>query len=216
MLPIQRIPAKATLEARLAQSRGLARADLSIAAAATKAGRRKALKPVAKLSNAADKRPLLAVSAAIAGLGLIRGDRKMQKAGMRMFLAVGLATTATRLGKHAISRTRPTQLVDQHRHAIFPGGPFEHDLNSFPSAHAAGGFAAARALGRDYPLFAPQALSAALAAGALKVLKGDHFPSDVIAGLAVGAAAEAVAEAILPVEKNKDETKRHPHHPRRR
>jgi len=204
------------LRDRLAQSHGLARADLSLAAAATKAGRRPALKPVTKLSAIADRPPLLAAAIAIAGLGILRRDTKMKRAGLRMLLAVGLATTAAKLGKKAIARSRPTKLVDEHRHAIYPGGPNEHDWNSFPSAHAAGGFAAARALGRDYPFFAPPAITTALAAGGLKVLKGDHFPSDIIAGLVIGAAAEAIAETIIPVDKGLHETQPHPHHARRR
>lgn len=202
MLPTQPTPRKATLKTRLAQSRGLTRADLSLAAAATKAGRRPAIKPVTMLAEIADRPPLLAAAIAIAGIGVIRRDTKMKRAGLRMFLAVGIATTAAKLGKKAIARTRPATLVDEHRHAMFPGGPHEHDWNSFPSTHAAGGFAAARALGRDYPLFAPQAITTALAAGALKVLKGDHFPSDIIAGLVIGAAAGSLAETLVPVEED--------------
>ncbi len=126
-----------------------------------------------------------------------------------MALAVGLATTMAKVGKKAISRSRPGKLVEEHRHAMFTGGPDEHDWNSFPSAHAAGGFAAARALGRDYPVFAPQALTGAVIAGGLKVLKGDHFPSDILAGIALGAAAEAMAHAIVPMNERsqqEDET----------
>lgn len=189
-----------SLEARLARSHGLARVDLSLAAAATKAGRRRAIKPVTHLAEIADRPPLLLLSLAVGGVGLIRRDRKMTRAGLRMLLAVTLATSAAKAGKHLVSRTRPSQLVDRRRHAIFIGGSRQHALNSFPSAHAAGGVAAARAAARDYPLFAPQAFLAALLAGALKVLKGDHFPSDILAGLALGAAAESLAHAIIPSE----------------
>lgn len=202
MLPIIRVPTKSKLESRLAQSRGFVRADLSVAAAATKVGRRPAVKPIAQLAEIADRQPLLVLSAAIAGLGLIRRDSKMKRTGLRMLLAVGLATAAAKTGKKLVSRTRPKTLVDEYRHAIFRGGPNESDYNSFPSAHAAGGFAAARAASRAYPLFAPQALSGAVIAGGLKVLKGDHFPSDIIAGLALGAAAEMVAHAIIPADED--------------
>lgn len=191
---------KASLEDRLQQSHGLARADLSIAAAATKAGRRPALKPVAQLAEIADRPPLLAIAAAVTVAGLVRRDRKMKRTGLRMLIAVGLATSIAKTGKKLVSRTRPDTLVDDHRHAMFRGGPNENAYNSFPSAHAAGGFAAARAASRDYPVFAPQALSSAVVAGGLKVLKGDHFPSDILAGLAIGAAAELVANALVPVD----------------
>ncbi len=69
-------------------------------------------------------------------------------------------------------------------------------------ARFAGRPGAARAVGKDYPIFAPQALTTALAAAGLKVLKGDHFPSDILAGLAIGAVAGTVAEKILPVEQD--------------
>lgn len=195
-----RIPSKASLRDRLQQSRGLARADLSLAAAATKAGRRPALKTITRLAEIADRPPLVAISAAVTVAGLIRRDRKMKRAGLRMLIAVALAASAAKTGKKLVARTRPTKLVDEHRHAMYRGGAHDHDLESFPSAHAAGGFAAARAASRDYPIFAPQALSTAVVAGGLKVLKGDHFPSDILAGLALGAAAELIANAIVPVE----------------
>lgn len=162
---------RAYLADRLTQSRGFTRADLSIAAAATKAGRQPALKPVAQFAEIADRPPLLALSIAVAGVGLLRRDRKMKRAGLRMLLAVTLATSAAKAGKKLVSRTRPSKLVDEHRHAIFRGGPNVSEYNSFPSAHAAGG---------------------------LKVLKGDHFPSDIIAGLAIGAVAEAIANQLIP------------------
>lgn len=202
MLVPHPLRARKLLEDRLAQSKGLVRADLSVAAAATKAGRRPEIKPVTGLAEIAARPPLLAAAAALAGVGLLKRDRKMKRAGLRMLLAVGMATTAAKIGKRAIARTRPDKLVDEHRHAMFAGGPNEHDWNSFPSAHAAGGFAAARAVGKDYPVFAPQAFTTALAAAGLKVLKGDHFPSDIIAGLAIGAAAGAIAETLVPVEED--------------
>jgi membrane-associated phospholipid phosphatase len=190
----------ATLEDRLAQSHGFTRADLSLAAAATKAGRRPALKPVAQLAEIADRPPLLLIAAAVTGAGFLRRDRKMKRAGLRMLVAIGLATSAAKTGKKLVSRTRPRTLVDEHRHAMFRGGPNRSEFNSFPSAHAAGGFAAARAASRDYPAFAPEALSTAVVAGGLKVLKGDHFPSDTLAGLAIGAAAELIANRLIPPE----------------
>jgi membrane-associated phospholipid phosphatase len=190
--------ARARLKSRLSHEKGLAHADLAVAAAAAKAGRRPAVKPFALLAEIADKRPLLAGGIAIAGIGALRGDRRMRRSGLRMLLAVGLALGATRLGKSRIGRTRPDRLVDEGQHAFHPGGPDAHDWNSFPSAHSAGGFAAARALGRDYKWASPPGLSAAVTAGGLKVLKGDHFPSDVIAGLAIGWCAEAIAAAVIP------------------
>jgi membrane-associated phospholipid phosphatase len=186
------------LKHRLEQEKGLARADLAVAAAATEAGRSKAVRPLTWLGEWADQPPLMAGSLALAGIGAVRVDDRMRRAGLRALLDVGLAVGAAKVGKKMIGRTRPARLVDQRVHAFHPGGPRTHDWNSFPSAHSAGGFAAARALGRDYPKLAPQGLSAAVSAGAFKVLRGDHFPSDVVAGLAIGLCAEAVAAAVVP------------------
>lgn len=200
------------LASRLAQSHGLTRADLSLAAAATRAGRRPGVKLAAQLAEIADRPPLLAASAVIAGIGLVRDDNRMKRAGLRMMLAVLLATSAAKLGKRVVSRTRPNKLVDEQRHALYLNGelfgrPRDHDLESFPSAHAAGGFAAARALSRDYAALAAPALGGAAATSSLKVLKGDHYPSDIIAGMVLGVIAEEIAHLAVPTHRRRRRTR---------
>jgi undecaprenyl-diphosphatase len=59
---------------------------------------------------------------------------------------------------------------------------------SYPSAHAATSFAAARALGRELPSVPLYA-----AAGAMALTRpylGVHYPSDVVAGAVLGRAIE--------------------------
>jgi membrane-associated phospholipid phosphatase len=186
------------LAARLGRSHGLEGLDLALGAAATKAGRNRVLHPFTFLAELADEPPLLIAALAVAGIGAVRGDKKMRRSGLRMLIALGLAIGAAKLGKQAVARTRPRKLVDKGEHQLFAGGPTTDPWNSFPSGHAAAAFAAARALGRDYPVIAPPSLGAAVSAGSLKVLKGDHFPTDIIAGLAIGYCAEALASSFLP------------------
>jgi membrane-associated phospholipid phosphatase len=58
---------------------------------------------------------------------------------------------------------------------------------SYPSAHAATSFAAARALSRELPAVPVYALAAGLAIS--RPYLGVHYPSDVLAGAMLGEAA---------------------------
>ena len=68
---------------------------------------------------------------------------------------------------------------------------------SFPSGHAASGFAFASAIGRDQPWlgFALRLLATAVAYS--RVHTGVHYPSDVVAGALIGATTgQAVAGLV--------------------
>ena len=58
--------------------------------------------------------------------------------------------------------------------------------SSFPSGHTAGSFAAATALAAFYPRDRSLLLLTASAVGVSRVYLGHHFPSDVLAGVALG------------------------------
>lgn len=78
----------------------------------------------------------------------------------------------------------------------------KHAVRSFPSGHAANAFGSAVFLGvvhgrlhpdsRARPWIWTLSLAGAAATGALRVVSGDHFVSDVLAGSVVGAAAGAL------------------------
>jgi membrane-associated phospholipid phosphatase len=68
---------------------------------------------------------------------------------------------------------------------------------SFPSGHTAGSFAAAIALAAFYPRDRRLLLAAASAVGLSRVYLGQHFPSDVVVGAAVGAGIGYVGSRLF-------------------
>lgn len=127
---------------------------------------------------------------AVSGLGALRQPQRW-----RAWLLVGAgaftAHAAAVLIKRLVRRTRP----DHPAVAVHVGTP---SRLSFPSAHATSTTAAAILLARvaGTPLPAvvvpPMALS--------RMLLGVHYPSDVAAGIAVGAAVAAVAARFADPE----------------
>jgi undecaprenyl-diphosphatase len=68
---------------------------------------------------------------------------------------------------------------------------------SFPSGHAASGFAFAAAVGRDQPWLGMALRFLAAAVAYSRVHTGVHYPGDVVVGSLVGASAgQAVAGLI--------------------
>ena len=105
-------------------------------------------------------------------LALLARDRRAA----RVVLAALVANTAI---KQVVRRPRPDLGPE-----LAPLAATVSSL-SYPSAHAATSVAGARALGGSWPLYA--------AAGAMALTRpylGVHYPSDVIAGAALGVAVE--------------------------
>jgi undecaprenyl-diphosphatase len=129
--------------------------------------------------------------ALVIGLVSQRGLRRTSAAVVLTAL-VTLAADSVSFGvKDLVQRTRP-----------FVAHPQIHPLyvvhsSSFPAGHAATAFAGATLLTyfarRLWPLF----LALALAIGFSRVYVGVHYPTDVVAGAAIGVAVAAVAIALL-------------------
>lgn len=124
---------------------------------------------------------------AIAAAGAL-GDRRGRRAYARAAVAVLAAYALNTLVKLGVGRRRP-------RLEGLPALTSTISGRSFPSAHAATSFAGARALSERLP--APPLYGLATAMALSRPYAGVHYPSDVLAGAALGT---AVAELTRGAE----------------
>jgi undecaprenyl-diphosphatase len=148
--------------------------------------------PLRRLSDAANNSILwLAVAA---GLG-VAGGPAGRRAAVRGVVAIGVTSPLVNLAaKAAWSRRRPDRTgagVPVGRNVRMPASA------SFPSGHAASGFAFATAVGRDQPWLGMALRFLAAAVAYSRVHTGVHYPGDTVAGSLIGAGTgQAVAGLI--------------------
>ncbi len=135
-------------------------------------------------------------SAAVIIGGMLFGKERMVRAGFRMLIAHEAATFAKDAIKVEVDRTRPRSAKSRDEKKIRKGNKTAKELTSFPSGHSAGAIAAARAFGREYPEYGAAALAAGAAVAASQIPRCAHYPTDVIAGAAVGLTSEAAVNAV--------------------
>ena len=148
--------------------------------------------PLRRLSNAANNSRLWL---AIAALLAVAGGRTGRRAAARGTMAIGVTSALVNLGvKPLWSRQRPDRAgagVPEQRDVRMP------DSTSFPSGHAASGFAFASAIGREQPWLG---LALRFLAGAVaysRVHTGVHYPGDAAVGALIGAGTgQAVADLM--------------------
>ena len=169
--------------------RELGAVDVAVYSAVAATPTRSLDEPLRRLSDAANHSGLwLGIAAGLA----VAGGRAGRRAAVRGTVAVGVTSAVVNLAvKSAWSRPRPDRAgagVPVQRNVRMPAS------TSFPSGHAASGFAFASAIGRDRPWLglALQFLAAAVAYS--RVHTGVHYPGDAVAGALIGAGTgQAVA-----------------------
>ncbi|RYD38413.1 MAG: phosphatase PAP2 family protein [Verrucomicrobiaceae bacterium] len=144
-----------------------------------------------------DQPPMFTISGVVLGAGLLTGNKRLARAGLRMVAANSVATLAKNFVKHRINRTRPELLTYEGRYEMHPGNSEDHDETSFPSGHSAGAVATARAFIREYPKYGVPAHSAASLIALSQIPRGAHYPTDVGAGSAIGLLAEWAVSKVM-------------------
>jgi undecaprenyl-diphosphatase len=152
----------------------------------------RAVRTLDTLGDVGDQPPLRLISGGLLVLGLLRRDPRMVRAGARMLLAHELATAAKNRIKHRIDRSRPRSATGPDGHKPAPGHDHSKEETSFPSGHAAGSMAVALAFAAEYPQYRAAGIATSGAIGLSRIPTCAHYPSDVAAGWAIGAAAQAV------------------------
>lgn len=180
---------------RRAEPSELEQAEIAAVQSLKPAFDRPAAKKVAQMAKLADEPPLLALSGLVFAAGVIAPRSRLRRAGMRMATAHLIATGFKTFVKNRVDRTRPAQ-IDRGEYRMELGNSHAKELRSFPSGHAAGAFAVARAASREYPIGPAAGLTAGFLA-VLQVVRRVHFPSDTVAGAALGLLAERIAHQIL-------------------
>lgn len=113
---------------------------------------------------------------------------------LQTLIAHGTAALLANGLKHLIGRPRPkfVHSGDWQMSLSLASG-----LDSFPSGHSTASFAVATVLAKRFPSVSPLCLGIALFVGISRVLRGSHFPTDVMGGAIIGILCGFVAAAPL-------------------
>lgn len=137
-----------------------------------------------------DWRVLIGVSGLMMALGAALSHVPLRQTGVAMLVAHAYAAGSVQLLKHLVGRARP-RLTQESSQVIGPN--FNSGFDSFPSGHTTAALAIATVVARRFPRYAWAAYGIAGVIAVSRVIKGSHFPVDVLAGACLGSLAGHLA-----------------------
>jgi len=137
---------------------------------------------------------LVAISVALLVVGWLFSKPNLKTAGIETLLAHGIAALLSNGLKHLVGRPRP-KFVHSGEWQFTPS--WASGLDSFPSGHTTVSFAVATVLAKRFPAFGPLCVSVAAFVALSRVLRGAHFPTDVMGGAVLGVLSGSIASAPL-------------------
>jgi membrane-associated phospholipid phosphatase len=111
-----------------------------------------------------------------------------------LFSAIALPGLVVTIAKRLIGRARPLVGGSADPFLYLPLG-WKVEYASFPSGHATDAFAAAMAIGALWPRARPWMWTYAVVIAVSRIVLTAHFPSDTLAGAAVGVAGAVLVRA---------------------
>ncbi len=137
---------------------------------------------------------LTALSLVLLALGWILTRPTMIVAAIQSLIAHGATALVVNGLKHVIGRPRPkfTHASDWQMSVSWVSG-----WDSFPSGHSAASFAVATVLAKRFPIASAVCIGVAAFVALSRVLRGSHFPTDVVGGAVLGSLSGALASAPL-------------------
>lgn len=130
----------------------------------------------------------------IAGALYVVGGGRAKATAIRAVAAVGITSLLANVVVKQLPRARPTQTeIPEDRRVKLPTS------SSFPSGHSASASAFATVIAHGEPGLLPPVAALAAAVAFSRVHTGVHYPSDVIAGTAIGISVGSMICAVRPV-----------------
>jgi undecaprenyl-diphosphatase len=133
----------------------------------------------------------LATPIAMFAVGLLNKDKKLQQQSYKVVGSLLINTAITQAMKYSINRQRP---YDTYPTIINPY-TIENDA-SFPSGHTSTAFALATSMSIQYKKWyvVVPAFAWACSVGYSRMYLGEHYPTDVLAGAAIGIGSAYLSE----------------------
>jgi undecaprenyl-diphosphatase len=145
--------------------------------------------PIFKGLSSTDKPIAVGIPLGILAIGLLQHQTNAEINGVEMLAGLGFTTVATTALKAIVKRPRPYVTYS----GIYPDSI--DDSYSFPSGHTSIAFSTATSLALIYKKWyiTIPAYAWATGVGYSRMYLGQHYPSDVLAGAATGAASAYIS-----------------------